>query len=104
VQGTGETEGDICKDAYAPTPGSADRQSARPPPRRHSADGAVVFRTENAAGPRRPPRRQKLGTKVERFSAQVAERAWRGGDLTSPERAALLELIDAIATLLREED
>jgi hypothetical protein len=49
------------------------------------------------------PGRPDLAAKVDRFSAHVAERAWRGGALTATERGALLELIQAIAILLDED-
>jgi hypothetical protein len=75
-------QGDSSKGSYAPASGLADRQS-----------GGQV-----------PRRRTSLDAKLERFSARVVERSWRGGGLTATERGALLELISAIAALLGEEE
>ena len=96
MQGTLELAGDTSEDGHAPGP--ADCPSAGQLPRRRSANHARAFRTENPA-----PGRPDLAAKVDRFSARVAERAWRGGVLTATERGALLELIQAIAILLDED-
>ena len=87
-------EGNTSQDTGAPA--RAESPPAGPSARRRNPSRASSFRTETD-----PARDPSFAAKVDRFSARVAEQVQRGGRLTERENRAVLELIDAIAALLR---
>lgn len=100
MRGRGDVEDGHSTESQAPAPGSHDRQSTGPLPRRRTAKRAKGLVTKDA-GSSRAAGRPDFVEKIEQFSAGVVEPARRAGSLTASEHAALNDLIEAIAALLR---